>query len=231
MSPAFGRLEMFAALLAVAGLVLSLRTAIRLVRTIRARSTLGAPYREGMIADRALGLLMTLPILAAGALLVFLSLAMAAFQADAGTIRVGRLEARHSGGGITSVIFRPDPDYPGRTTLAGEIRGSRWAIGGDFVKWDPSVAWLGLRSGHRLRYLLGTQDPSGLSKDDGNGRTVLEPLPASAAALVSGARFIPFLEVKVQASRWIRPARLQVVDVHAGPHGYLADIAAENTAR
>ncbi len=231
MSPAFGRLEMYAALLTLSGLVLSVRTAIRLVRTIRARSTLGAPYREGMIADRALGFLMTLPILAAGALLVFLSLAMAAFQADAETIRVGRIEARHSGWGRTSVIFRPDPDYPGRMTLEGEIRGSRWAIGGDFVEWDPSVAWLGLRSGHRMRYLLGTQDPSGLSKDDASGPTILEPLPASAAALVSGARFIPFLEVKIQASRWIRPARLQVVNVHAGPHGYLADIAAENTAR
>lgn len=231
MSPTFGRLEMFAALLTVAGLLLVIRTTVRLVRTIRARYTYGAPYREGMIADRALGLLMALPVLVAGGVLVFLSLAMAAFQVDAETIRVGRIEARQSGWGRTSVIFRPDPDYPGRATLEGEIPGSRWAIGGDFVEWDPAVAWLGLRSGHRMRYLLGTTDPSGLSKDDGSGRTVLEPLPASAAMLVARARFIPFLEVKLQASQWIRPARLQVINVHAGPYGYLADIAAENTAR
>jgi hypothetical protein len=222
---------MFAALLIVAGLLLTIRTSVRLVRTIRARLTYGAPYREGMIADRALGLLMVLPILAAGGIMVFLSFAMAAFQSDAERVRVGRIEARHNGWGRTAVIFRPDADYPGRATLEGEIPGSRWAIGGDFVVWDRAAAWLGLRSGHRMRYLLGTADPSGLSKDDGGGRIVLEPLPASAAALIANARFIPFLEVKLQASQWIRPARLQVVDVHAGPHGYLADIAAENSPR
>jgi hypothetical protein len=123
MSPTFGRLEMFAALLTVAGLLLAIRTTIRLVRTIRARYTYGAPYREGMIADRALGLLMALPVLVAGGLLVFLSLAMAAFQIDTEMIRVGRIEARHAGWGRTSVIFRPDPGYPGRATLEGEIPG------------------------------------------------------------------------------------------------------------
>jgi len=222
---------MFAVLLVAAGLLLTVRTTLRLVRAIRARFTYGAPYRKGMIADRALGLLLVLPILAAGGMMVFLSLAMAPFQNDAETIRVGRIEARSQGWGRTAVVFRPDPGYPGRANLEGEIAGSRWAIGGDFVTWDASVSWLGLHSGHRLRYLLGTRDPSGLSKDDGSSRAVLEELPASAAALVANARFIPFMDVKVQASQWIRPASLQVIDVHAGPHGYLADIAAENSAR
>lgn len=231
MSPTFGRLEMFAALLTVAGLLLTIRTTMRLIKTIRARFTYGAPYKDGMIADRALGLLLVLPILAAGGILVFLSLAMAPFQPDAERIRVGRIEARHTGWGRTAVIFRPDSDYPGRVELEGEIAGSRWAIGGDFIEWDPAVAWLGLRSGHRMRYLLGTQDPSGLSREGDDGRIVLEPLPKTAAALVANARFIPYLEVKLQASQWIRPASLQVIDVHAGPHGYLADIATENSAR
>jgi hypothetical protein len=231
MSGAPGRLEALAVLLAAGGLLMTLRSAVRLVRTVRARSTRGAPYREGMIADRALGLLMTLPIPAAGALFGFLSFAMSAFQDATQPVMVGRLEARHSGWGRTAVTFRPDEGYPARSALQGEVAGSRWAVAGDFISWDPAVAWLGLRSGHRMRYLLGTADPSGLSKEDGSGRVELEPLPEEAAALVAWARFIPFLRIEIQASGWIRPAALQVVDVRAGPHGYITDIAAQQAER
>ena len=226
-----GRLEIIGAILLLAGLFLCGRTGWRLMKAIRARSTYGAPYKQGMIMDRFLGFLMSAPILLAGTVVGFLSLAQASLQPDEELIRVGRIEARRAGWGRTNVIFRPAADYPVRHSLEGEISGSRWAVAGDFVVWDRSVKWLGLRSGHRMRYLLGTLDPSGLSKDDGRGTVELEALPTAAALLVAAAKYIPFVEVRLQASQWIRPADLQVIDVHAGPHGYVADIAATHRAR
>ncbi len=230
MNGVIGRLEILALLVCLVGLYFFVRCGRRLIAAIRARATYGAPYLEGMVMDRFLSLLMASPLLVVGLGLAFFAMAQASFQPDGERVRVGRIEARRAGWGRTSVQFSPDPGYPGRAVLEAEISGSRWAVAGDFVHWDPAVHWLGLRSGHRMRYLLGTVDPSGLSKDDGSGTVVLESLPAAAAALVAAAPWLPWLEVSTGASQWIRPADFQVVDIHAGPHGYLADIAAEGRA-
>src|SRR5687767_8024684 len=149
-----GRLEVIAALLTLAGVVLVARSAARLAKVVRARFTYGAPYREGMIADRLLGLLMAAPVAAAGVALVLLAIVQAEFQPSAGTVRVGQIEARRTGWGRMHVRFVPDPRYPADRVLEAEISGARWAVVGDFVAWSRPLRWLGLRDGHRVRALV-----------------------------------------------------------------------------
>jgi hypothetical protein len=222
-----GRLEIIAILVTLAGIVLCVRGTTRLVRAIRSKFTYGAPYREGMIADRALGLLLEIPVLAAGAALSFLALAQSAYQEIGGTVRVAQVDARRSGWGKVAVRVVPDPLYPARRVLEGEISGARWAIVGDFVSWSPGVRWLGLRDGHRLRSLLGTNDTTGLTPAARADRETIDPLPWAARRLAQADRLLPFVRVESQASRWFPPAERQVLVLYATPAGYVADVAAE----
>ncbi|OLD65263.1 MAG: hypothetical protein AUI47_02540 [Acidobacteria bacterium 13_1_40CM_2_68_5] len=153
-----GRLEILAALISTAGIVLCARGSWRLLQAVRARFTYGAPYRSGTIQDRLLGLLLEIPVLLFGAGLAFVALAQADFQPSETTVRVGQIEARRSGWAKVSVRLVPDPLYPSGRLLEGEIVGARWAVAGDFITWDRSVKWLGLRDGHRVRYLIGAND-------------------------------------------------------------------------
>lgn len=232
MNGGFGRLETIAAVLIVAGLVMGARSTARVARAIRNRFTYGAPYREGMIADRVLGLLMTLPVLLLGGCLAFFAWGQSVFQPnEGGTVRVGRIEARRSGWGKVAVRFMPDPLYPARGILDGEVSGARWAIAGDFITWDRGVKWLGLRDGQRLRYLLGSRDTTGLSPGESEQRTPIEPLPGPAAGLVRLAPFIPILKVRTEASSWFPIADRAVMTVYAIGPGYLAEVVTENAPR
>ncbi len=228
MSEGPGRLEVLAAILAVAGCVTAVRAAARVAQATRARFTYGAPYREGAIQDRLLGLLMTIPVLFLGIGLGFLAWAQVGFQEDRGTVRVGQIEAHRSGWGKVAVRFVPDPLYPGRQVLEGEVSGARWAVAGDFIVWDRGVRWLGLRDGQRLRYLLGTRDTTGLSPGAGDERTTLEPLSDAASRLMKVARFLPFLKVRTEASQWLPLAERQVMTLYAIGPGYLVEVAAES---
>ncbi len=222
------RLEVIAAVLALAGIVMCARSLGRVLQVTRARFTYGAPYRSGMISDRLLGLLMTLPVLALGLALGFLAWAQDDFQANEGTVRVGRVEARRSGWGKVAVRLLPDPLYPGRSVIEGEVSGARWAIAGDFITWDRGVKWIGLRDGHRVRYLFGTRDTTGTTPASKEETTVLEPLPPAAARLLEVARFLPFLRVHAEASPWFPLAERQVMTLYAIGPGYLADVVADN---
>src|SRR6185436_18587327 len=62
------------------GLYIAARSLLRLLTTIRASRTFGAPYKRGQIADRFLGFLMALPLAPCGGFLLVLALGQAAFQ-------------------------------------------------------------------------------------------------------------------------------------------------------
>jgi hypothetical protein len=220
-----GRIEVLSAVLILAGAVLLLRATGRVLRVTRARFTYGAPYREGMIADRLLGLAMTLPVLLLGLALGFLAWGQSGFQSNEGTIRVARIEARRSDWGKVSVRLAPDPRYPAHEALEGEVAGARWAVAGDFITWSPGVRWLGLHDGHRVRYLVATRDTTGTSPSPGDQTREIDRLPPGAAALVRAARFIPFLKVRIEASPWFPIAEHQVMTLYAIGPGYLADFA------
>lgn len=225
-----GRLELLAAVVTLAGLWIGGRSLVRLARAARARCTYGAPYKSGMISERLIGFLMTLPVLILGSALIFLALAQAAFQPAGTTVRVGRIEATRCGPGCVTARFIPDSSYPAREAAERRLSGVQWAIAGDFIDWDRGVKWLGLRAGHRVRYLYGTHDPTGALPEDEEGIIPLEPLPPAAEHLLAMARFIPFLQVESHASRWIIPADRQLVDLYAIDNGYLVEVVGEGGA-
>lgn len=222
-----GRLEVIAAILTIGGLILCARGTWCLAQAIRARSTYGAPYRRGTVQDRLLGLLLEIPVLALGLSLGWLALGQASFQPNEKTVRVGQVEARRAGWGKVGVRFVPDPLYPLDAVLEGEVSGARWALAGDFIAWDRGVKWLGFRDGHRLRYLLGTNDSTGLTPAARGDRAVLEPLPPAARRLVALDRYLPFLTVRTETSPWFPLADRQVMVLYAIGPGYLADMASE----
>ncbi len=228
MSGGIGRLEVIGLVVTVAGLLITGRALWRLAGAIRARFTYGAPYRAGTAKYRLVALLTGLPVPFVGAALVFLSLAQAGFQPNDGTIRVGRIDAHRAGWGKTAVRFAPDPSYPGRRVLEGEISGARWAVAGDFLDWDLGVKWIGLKDGHRVRYLIGAGDTTGTSREPARDNRVLDPLPPAAARLLALRRFLPFLTVRTETSPWFPPADRQVMVLYATAHGYLAESASEN---
>jgi len=223
-----GRLEILAALISIAGVILCARGSWRLLLALRARFTYGAPYRSGTIQDRLLGLLLEIPVLLLGAALAFVALAQAAFQPSETTVRVGQIEAHRSGWARVAVRLVPDPLYPSDRLLEGEIDGARWAVAGDFIAWDRSVKWLGLLDGHRVRYLIGANDTTGTTRSDRTQRTQLDTLPAAAARLLSLARYLPFLKVSSETSSWIPIADRQVMVLYAIGQGYLAEVASES---
>jgi len=223
-----GRLEVFAVLVSVAGIALCARGSWRLLQALRARFTYGAPYRSGTIQDRLLGLLLEIPVLLLGAALAFLALAQADFQPSETTVRVGQIEARRSGWAKVSVRLAPDPFYPSGRLLQGEIVGARWAVAGDFISWDRSVKWIGLKDGHRVRYLIGANDTTGTTPSNRIERTLLDPLPTAAARLLSLTRFIPFLKVRSETSSWFPIVDRQVMVLYAIGPGYLAETASES---
>ena len=223
-----GRLEIVAAIVSIAGFVLCARGSWRLAQAVRARFTYGAPYRSGTVQDRLLGLLLEIVVLLAGAALAFLALGQAGFQANESTVRVGQIEAHRSGWAKVFVRLVPDPLYPSSRVIEGEISGARWALVGDFIAWDRGVKWLGLRDGHRVRYLIGASDTTGMTRADRVERALLDPLPGAAARLLSVARFIPFLKVRTESSSWFPVADRQVMVLYAIGPGYLAEVAEES---
>jgi hypothetical protein len=109
-----------------------------------------------------------------------------------------------------------------------EIAGARWAVLGDFITWDHSLKWLGFRDGHRVRYVIGASDTTGMTRADHVERALLDPLPRAAARLFSVARFIPFLEVRTESSSWFPVTDRQVMVLYAIGPGYLAEVASES---
>ena len=221
-----------AAVLLLGGAALFIRTFWRLCASIRAKHTLGAPYRDGMIADRFLGWLMTWPLPLLGALAAFLALAQAAFQPThpVDPVRVGRVEAKKAGWAQTAVLLEPDASYPETRPLDGTIPGARWAFEGDFVVWNPGVRWLGLVDGHRIRALLGTGDPSGTSPFSAK-RVRIDAPPRATEVLLRYARFVPFLKVRQGTSPWFPQADRRILLLYVTPEGYVADSASETTSR
>jgi hypothetical protein len=222
------RLKIIAAIVTLAGILLCARGSFRLAQAMRARFTYGAPYRSGMIQDRLLGLLMEIVVLLIGAALAFLALGQSDFQPDESTVRVGQIEARRSDWAKVSVRLVPDPLYPTGRVMEAEISGARWAVVGDFITWERGVKWLGFRDGHRLRYLIGASDTTGMTRSDRVERALLDPLPGPAARLLALARFIPFLTVHTESSPWFPMADRQVMVLYAIGPGYLAEVAAES---
>jgi hypothetical protein len=225
-----GRLEIIAVLVTLVSLALLGRSLLRTARSIRARFTFGAPYRAGTIADNLLGILLILPVVLLAAGLGFLAVAQTGFQPDVATVRVAQVEARRSGWATMRVRLAPDPGYPADRLLEGEITGARWAIVGTFVQWDKGVRWLGLRDGHRLRHLVGTNDTTGTTPIERADRAAIDALPSAGAALAAAARFVPFLTVREEASPWFPMAEKQILILYATGSGYLAESVAEGSA-
>jgi hypothetical protein len=223
------RLGIIAAIVSIAGILLCARGSFRLLAAVRARFTLGAPYRSGTIQDRLLGLLLEIVVLLLGVVLGFLALGQSEFQASESTVRVGQIEARRSGWARVAVRLVPDPLYPSSRVMEQEITGARWAVVGDFITWDREVKWLGFRDGHRVRSLIGVNDTTGTTPEDRVERALLDPLPPAAARLLSVARLIPFLKVRSESSSWFPVADRQVMVLYAiAPAGYLAESASES---
>jgi hypothetical protein len=222
------RLEVIAAIVSIAGILLCARGSYRLAGAVRSRFTYGAPYRSGTIQDRLLGLLLEIVVLLLGAVLGFLALGQADFQPDSTTVRVGQIEARRSGWAKVSIRLVPDPLYPSSRVMEQEIVGARWAVVGDFITWDAGVKWLGFRDGHRVRYLIGASDTTGTTPADRVERALLDPLPRAAVRLLSVARFIPFLRIRQESSPWFPVTDRQVMILYAIGPGYLAEVASES---
>ena len=179
-----------------------------LAGAVRSRFTYGAPYRSGTIQDRLLGLLLEIVVLLVGAVLGFLALGQADFQPNSSTVRVGQIEARRSGWAKVRVRLVPDPLYPSSRMMEQEIAGARWAVVGDFISWDRSLRWLRFRDGHRVRYLIGASDTTGMTRSDRFERALLDPLPR-AATPASVCR-VPRREEAHDDNRPIRPPRRRV---------------------
>src|SRR3989442_6083785 len=122
-----GRLEIIAAIVTFAGVLLCARGTFRLAQSVRARFTFGAPYRSGTIQDRLLGLLLEIVVLVLGAALAFLAPGQADFHPNESTVRVGQIKARPSGWPRVRVGLVPEPLYPSSRGLEGVIAGARWA--------------------------------------------------------------------------------------------------------
>ena len=212
------------ALFLLGGLYVAARSLLRLLTTLRAARTFGAPYKRGQIGDRALGFLMALPLAPAGALLLALALAQAAFQPTVagGPLRVGTIEAVRSGWGRTTVTLNPDPAYPERRTLEGGIDGARWAVVGDFLEWAPGVRWLGLVPAHRVRALAGADDVGG-GGTRGQRVVPIDAAPRLAVLLLSLDRWLPMLKVRQGATPWLPQAATSRAILYATPDGYLVD--------
>src|SRR5437867_10862666 len=141
-----GRLEIIAAIVSFAGVRLCASGTFRLVQSVRARFTFGAPYRSGTIQDRLLGLLLEIVVLLVGAALAFLALGQADYQPNESTVRVGQIEARRSGWAKVQIRLVPDPLYPSSREMEGAIAGARRAVGGDSIAWDRRPNGLGRRA-------------------------------------------------------------------------------------
>jgi hypothetical protein len=227
-----GRPEIIGALILLLGVALLARVLWRVAQVVRARFTQGAPYRRGQIADRLLGIPFVLPIPLIGAGLVFLGLAQTAFQPTRAidAVQVGRVEAVRGGWGRTRIRLSPDPSYPERRLLEGEIDGARWALVGEFIDFAPGIRWLGLRPGHRVRALVGSADVSGTSPSATSTRVTIDALPRAAGWLLRVARYLPFLKVREAGSAWYGPAERRIVMLYATTDGYLADGVADGAA-
>jgi hypothetical protein len=214
-------------LLFVAGVILFARSLRRFAAAVRAKYTYGAPYRSGQIADRALSLLFPLPLAPTGALCLVLALGQAAFQPTlpGEPVKVADLDATRSGWGRTRVTLTPDPAYPERRTLEGEIEGARYAVLGDFLDWAPGVRWLGLVPAHRLRALAGAADVDG-GGTRGRRLQPIDALPRMARWLVALDPWLPMLTVRTGASPWLPQAERSVAVLYVTPEGYLADAVA-----
>jgi len=206
------------------GLYVAARSLLRLLTTIRASRTYGAPYKRGQIADRFLGFLMALPLPPCGAFLLVLSLGQAAFQPTAavGPLKVADLDAARSGWGRTTVTLTPDPAYPEHRTLEGSIDGARWAVVGDFLDWAPGVRWLGLVPAHRVRALAGADDVGG-GGTRGQRLVPIDAPPRMALLLLALDRWLPMLTVREGATPWLPQAAKSRAVLYATPDGYLVD--------
>ena len=221
------RLTVIAIITSAFGLLLVVRGLMHLAHAVRARYTLGAPYRRGTIPDRLTGMAFRLPILLLGLALGGIALAQSSFQGTAETARIGRLESRRAGWGGTAITFRPDPLYVDTKILEGEIAGARWAVAGMFIDWSPDVRWLGFRDGHRLHHLVGTPNTTGTTPDARGEKVIVAPLPPAARLLVECDRFLPFMRARTIATKWFPPARRQAMALYATGEGYLAETVAE----
>ncbi len=224
------RLTVIAIITSAFGLVLVIRGFMHLARAVRARYTLGAPYRRGTIPDRLTGMAFRLLFLLLGLALGGIALAQSSFQGTRETARIGRLESRRAGWGGTAITFRPDSLYVDTNILEGEIAGARWAVAGTFIDWSPEVRWLGFRDGHRLHHLVGTPNTTGTTPDARREKVILAPLPPAAKLLVECDRFLPFMRARTITSKWFPPARRQAMALYATGEGYLAETIAETAA-
>lgn len=220
-------LTAIAAILLLGGAVLLLRSLVRLAATVRARFTRGAPYRRGQIGDRLFGLALAALLAPSGAVLLVLALGQAAFQPvhPGEAVRVGQVETSRPGWGRTRVVFTPDPAYPERRSLDGEIEGARWAIVGDYLDWEPGVRWLGLVPAQRVRGLIGAADVGGGAAAGGT-QAPIDAMPRMARRLVSWDRWLPVLRVRTVSTPWFPQADRAIAILYATPDGYVTDRAA-----
>lgn len=218
-----GRLGVFGVLLLVLGVLLFVGSATRLYRAIRAKHTYGAPYRDGTASDRFVALLIVSPITLVGMTMFALALAQAGLQRVGGTVRVGQMEVGRPGWASTAVRILPDSDYPERRVLEGKVSGARWAIAGTFVTWAPGVRWLGLRNGHRVTQLVGTQNTTGMTGEEQLDTDVLDSLPLMTRGLVLVDPYVPFLTVYTAFSPWYSPTEKRSMVLHAYEAGYMAE--------
>ena len=220
-------LTVIAGILAIGGAILTLRSLARLAGAIGAKFRRGAPYHRGQIADRLLGLVMTLPLAPAGAALAVLALGQAAFQPvpPGDPVRVAEIESAKAGWGKTVVRLEPDPAYPESRRLEGEIAGARWAIVGTFIDWDPGVRWLGLVPAHRVHGIMGADDVGGAAT--AGGRVIpIDAMPRMARMLLAWDRYLPMLRVRTGSTPWFPPSDRTIAILYVTPEGYLTDRAA-----
>lgn len=210
------------------GLYVVARSLLRLLQSLRASRTFGAPYKRGQIADRFVGLLMALPLPPCGALLLVLALGQSAFQptVTGQPLKVAELDVSRAGWGTTGVRLQPEPGYPEGRTLEGTIEGARWAVVGDFLDWSPGVRFIGLVPAHRVRALAGASDVGG-GGTRGQREVAIDAAPRMARCLLALDRWLPMLKVHEGSTPWLAPVERGRAVLYATTEGYLVDQVAQ----
>ena len=148
LEPIGGRLTLLALALAVLGLAFFAAFLTRLGAFLRERSLAAlAPVRS------LIWLLFSLVFFASATAAASLAMTLRTYRAFTDRTRVARIDcAPVTDNPDYQLILRYLPDENGKLGIASHylLKGDQWEIGGDVLKWDPRLTWLGLRTCHKV---------------------------------------------------------------------------------
>jgi hypothetical protein len=147
-SPLGGRLTLLALALAVLGLIFFTAFLTRLGAFLRERSLTALRPIHSLI-----WLLFSLVFFASATAAGSLAMTLRTYRAFTDRTPVARIDcAPVTDNPDYQMILRYLPYENGQPGIASHylLKGDQWEIGGDVLKWDPRLTWLGLRTCHKV---------------------------------------------------------------------------------